>query len=625
MKHSLIAMLLMACSVGNVYAESETSFDYTLAYDYFTSLRNPSYIRGSQVYEAFVLSESNAKLYEGSEITSVNVTSGTYKDTKTNSIKNITVFLSYGLDEEPFYTQSAKLGDEGATMYKIDLDTPCLITGDKQLVIGYYFKISSDDVNYISVDGVSHESLDGGWVGNKVGNGDIVWSNVAGSYGNLCMGCTIKGSNLAQNGVSLLSMSGPEFVEPDSPFLYIIYFQNTATNEVTSMEVSYSVGGNNLKSEEVKLSEPLGYNQRKGLMFNNLVSESVGLDIPVQFEITKVNGVPNMSSEKSRYEFLNCFLAADGYKRVHLLEEGTGTWCQWCPAGIVMMERIKELYPDEYALVAVHYNDEMEVPSTRPVTNLFTGYPTAMIDRAVFIYPQKPEVDKQLQQYTDYYKEIPSFAGITTLEGEKTADGFLDVKTGLTFALDVLNNNRYTLSYYLVENQVGPYFQTNSEYSGGTVSMGGWENKPLSVFTLFDDVACLLEGDLSGIAGSIPSDLQKNKEYVYEAKLPLKNVTKDNVELIAFVVDNADGTIVNAFQTTVDLTTGAVGAIEDADDYYVEVAHGLVRVSGIFSSAKVFSLSGELLGQLDKEGEISLGAGIYIVVVDGSAKKIIVK
>ena len=615
----------MACSAGNVFAESETSFDYTLAYDYFTSLRNPSYIRGSQVYEAFVLSESNAKLYEGSEITSINVTSGTYKDTKTNSIKNITLFLSYGLDEEPFYTQSAKLGDEGATMYKIDLDTPCRINGDKQLVIGYYFKISSDDVNYISVDGVSHEGFDGGWVGNKVGNGAIVWSNVAGSYGNLCMGCTIKGSNLAQNGVSLLSLSGPEFAEPGSPFPYIIYFQNTATNEVSSMEVSYSVAGQNVKTEEVKLSEPLGYNQRKGLMFNNLVSESEGIDIPVQFEITKVNGQPNVSSEKSRYAFLNCFQAADGFKRVHLLEEGTGTWCQWCPAGIVMMENIKKLYPEDYALAAVHYNDEMEVPSTSPVISLFTGFPTAMIDRAVFIYPQNAEVDKQLQQYTDYYKEIPSFVGISSLEGEKGADGTLNVKTGLTFALDLINSSRYTLSYYLVENGVGPYYQTNSEYSGGTVSMGGWENKPLSVFTLFDDVACLLDGGLEGIPGSIPDAIQKNKEYIYEANLSLQNVTKDNVELIAFVVDNADGSIVNAFQTTVDLTTGAVGAIAGGDDYSISAADGRVSVSGRFSTAKVFSLSGELLGQLDGEGEISLAAGIYIVVVDGSAKKIIVR
>ena len=155
--------------------------------------------------------------------------------------------------------------------------------------------------------------------------------------------------------------------------------------------------------------------------------------------------------------------------------------------------------------------------------------------------------------------------------------------------------------------------------------MGGWENKPLSVFTLFDDVACLLDGGLEGIPGSIPDAIQKNKEYIYEANLSLKNVTKDNVELIAFVIDNADGTVVNACQTTVDLTTGAVGAIEDGEDYSICAADGRVCVSGVFGTAKVFSLSGELLGQLDKEGEISLAAGIYIVVVDGSAKKIIVR
>ncbi len=604
--------------------DEKISFDYTLAFDYYTSLRNPSYKKGSEVYQAFILTVDNATLYAGSEITAINVTSGTYKDTQTNTIKNITVFLSEGLDKEPFYTQSAKLGDEGGKMYSIPLDAPYLIEGDKQIVIGYYFKLSSDDVNYISVDGVRHENTAGGWIGNKVGSGSVEWMNVSQNYGNLCIGCTIEGLNLAQNGVAVLSMSGTEFAEPNTKFPYIMYFQNVASNDVTSMEVAYSVGEEVWK-ETVNLSKPLSYNQRLGLQFNNLESKQMGIDIPVRFEITKVNGVPNVSTDKSSFSYLNCFKASDGFKKVHLLEEGTGTWCQWCPAGIVMMENIKENFPESYALVAVHSNDVMAVSSTSDVLKMFPGLPAAMIDRAVMISPTNESVDAQIAQYTQYYKDIPSFVGVTKLNGVKTEDNILKVNTGIQFALDLEYNNRYRLSYYLIENGLGPYVQNNSGYSGGTVSMGGWESKPLTVETTFYDVARLLVGGSEGIPDSMPVSIEGNKEYEYQAELSLANITKDNINVIAFIVDDADGTIVNSYETTVDLTSNNVNSVENSNDYAIKAEDGHIAINGNYYSAKVYSMSGELLANMAGDEEISLSAGIYIVVVDGSATKVVVK
>lgn len=634
-KHLTLATIAMLACAG-MQAQNgnapmrdaeEKSFDFTLAYDYFDSFQDPSYRVGSKIYQAFQITSANADLYAGSQITSVNITTGRYQNSDRNTVKNVTLFLTEDLREEPFYTQSGKLGEEAATVNKIELTTPYTITAGKTVYIGYYFTLSSQDMNYLSVDGVYHEDMAGGWIGNKLGNGEIVWNNISRVYGNICMGCTITGDNFATDGVTLLQTDGVEFSEPGKPFSYTIYFQNVASNDVNSLEVAYSVGDGTVKSAEVSLSTPLGYNQRRGLVYNDLVSEKAGVDIPVVFEITKVNGQPNTAADSRRLSYLNCFRKADGFKRMHLMEEGTGTWCQWCPSGIVMMEHIAATYPDDYALAAVHYNDPMAVGSTTPVTNLFNGsYPTAIVDRATRMYPQNSSINQQLRQYTDYYAAIPSLIGFSSISGTKTPDNELKVSTGVKFALDLATSGRYRLSYYLTESGVGPYEQNNGAYAGGANGpMGGWENKSLTVSTLFDDVAVLLDGGLMGNEGSIPATVEVGREYTYETTLPLSTVTKDKVTLIAFVIDNADGTVVNATTKEIDLTNSGVSSAMAEDGCRIIAGEGTLAVEGSFAEAAVYSVAGNKVARLKAGESVSLTSGIYVVVVDGSARKVLVK
>ena len=300
-----------------------------------------------------------------------------------NKVKNFTVFIAEDLDSEPFYTHSGKLGDEGEVMYKVALDKPYKIEKGKPVVVGYSFRLSSSDINYITVDNTYHENMAGGWIGYKYGDAAIQWENISHTYGNLCIGCTLKGESFPQNGVAVLSLDGAEFAEPGKNFEYTVYFQNTAANTVNSMEVSYTIGDGTKKTGQVNLRNPLKYNERSGLKFSDLSYGKEGIDVPVTFEITKVNGEANISDENKRTGSLNCFNAANGFKRVHLMEEGTGTWCQWCPAGIVMMDNLAKNYPEDYALVGVHYNDAMQVTSTAPVIAMFGGsYPNSYIEEA---------------------------------------------------------------------------------------------------------------------------------------------------------------------------------------------------------------------------------------------------
>lgn len=567
---SLAALAMLCSSAMNVQAadtaEGDSStFDYTLAYDYAGAFQSQAFKLGGTVYQAFIIDAYNADLYADTEITSINITAGNYKGEKVNKVKNVTVFLAEDLDSEPFYTQSGKLGDEGEVMYKVALDKPYKIEKGKPVVVGYSFRLSSSDINYITVDNTYHENMAGGWIGYKYGDAAIQWENISHTYGNLCIGCTLKGESFPQNGVAVLSLDGAEFAEPGKNFEYTVYFQNTAANTVNSMEVSYTIGDGTKKTGQVNLRNPLKYNERSGLKFSDLSYGKEGIDVPVTFEITKVNGEANISDENKRTGYLNCFNAANGFKRVHLMEEGTGTWCQWCPAGIVMMDNLAKNYPEDYALVGVHYNDAMQVTSTAPVIAMFGGsYPNSYIDRSVNIMPTMASVNQTLKAFTEYYREIPALVGFPSIKGVKTEDGKLKVNTDVQFALDLRGASRYRLSYYIVEDGVGPYEQQNGFAGGESGPMGGWENKGLYVSTLFNDVARYLEGGMEGVQGSIPGSVKQGESYSYEVELPLTNVTKDKVRVVAFVVDTTTGTVVNAAQKEVDLTESGVEEIADA-------------------------------------------------------------
>ena len=46
------------------------------------------------------------------------------------------------------------------------------------------------------------------------------------------------------------------------------------------------------------------------------------------------------------------------FNRKVVMEEGTGTWCGYCPEGMATILRMKEKYPDNFIAVAIHDDDD---------------------------------------------------------------------------------------------------------------------------------------------------------------------------------------------------------------------------------------------------------------------------
>ena len=65
-----------------------------------------------------------------------------------------------------------------------------------------------------------------------------------------------------------------------------------------------------------------------------------------------------------------------------VLEDYTGTWCGYCPNVSHAIDEVR-MITDDISVVAIHYGDEMTIPTGIDIINEFniSGYPTARINR----------------------------------------------------------------------------------------------------------------------------------------------------------------------------------------------------------------------------------------------------
>lgn len=157
-----------------------------------------------------------------------------------------------------------------------------------------------------------------------------------------------------------------------------------------------------------------------------------------------------------------------------MLEEGTGTWCSWCPEGTqIIHEQIKPTYP-RTVCVAHHNNDTMTIAGDLFNSVYAHGFPSASVDRIRWNYPLDTGTGigrENWQQAVDsLYLIYPTF--------EVAMFGLYDSamrKVTLTVtgtALQTLTG-QYRINAYIVEDSIpslAPKFQQHSAYFDDTTS-----------------------------------------------------------------------------------------------------------------------------------------------------------
>ena len=609
-----------------VTTDGEASLNYTAAFAPYGQQAFTSAIN-QVVKQAAEMPEEIRKVLAGNQITSINIYSPSRKDkNEPCPITEATVFLSHDIYGEPFYSKDVTLSSTAYELNFCEID-PYTIESDKPLFIGFSLLPKDDNSFYLTYDYLAVPFPN--TCITKIGDAEWKTGNSS-ELGSLNIGATVKGVNLPMNGALMMDSSDiPGILTPGSNIDVSLVLRNSLANRINTIDVEYTLGTES-KTISVPVTSTVGndrhnyldYNETGVAYFSIPGNEDLkGMDIPAGFTITKVNGdATNAFAAQATMNNDVTFLdPADGFDRNLVIEEATGTWCGYCPAGIVMMEQLGEMYPDGSVIrIAVHASngnnaiDRMEVEAYKPfIRRHIGGFPASTVNRSYEIAPFSADPVGVFQDYYDEIRAIKSPVTVDVTGAVTTPNKDFEITANVKSAYDITNSNdRYQVSFVIVENHVGPYNQQNyfSSAAGyGLGAMGGWEDEdPVVRGYYFDDVARAIYG-YPGIANSLPAEIKAGESYEVKQTAEFGAIKAAEINLVAMVVDTKKDQIITAKQYT--LETGITG-IENVEATDAETDND--------AAAEYFTLQGVRVANPAQDG-------IYIVRRGTEVSKVLVK
>lgn len=274
----------------------------------------------------------------------------------------------------------------------------------------------------------------------------------------------------------------------------------------------------------------------------------------VTLTISNVNGVgDNDATDNVSTAGIIGVKPVSGRKVV--IEEGTGTWCGWCPRGAVMLDHMDLYYKETAIGIAVHNQDPMVVATyDTGMGTLIGGYPSGLVDRV--------HRDIDPTEFEEFYVDRMSVEPTVLVTQEVEWDAATrkaTVHSKLKF-LEETNGN-YRIAVVYIEDEVkgtgSTYGQVNY-YSGGVVGpMNGYENLPATVPAsqmVYQHVARGIVGGFTGAANSVPTSNPAGSEHEYTSTFTILNAF--NVEKMHAVTMLLSGSnqVINAEKTTIPYT-----------------------------------------------------------------------
>lgn len=320
---------------------------------------------------------------------------------------------------------------------------------------------------------------------------------------------------------------------------------NYGSSNITEVEMEYTVGN----TTETKTIKGLNIAPLKSEIIEHPTAYNYSATGPYAFNvnITKINGAPDFDLKNNSGSFKTVAISKNEKRKV-VYEEGTGTWCGWCPRGTVYMDSMAKAYPNDFIGIAVHNADPMTVTAyDAGLTKFpgFSGFPGVIVDRTSVIDP-----DELFEVFEDAQAELNPFKirqAFTFDDATRKMTVTLKTKAAMTYA------GNYRFNVVITEDGVkgttAKYAQTNYYANGQFGVMGGFESLPNPVPAAqmtYNHVARAILGGFAGTSGSIPASIVEDEEYTYTFNYTLPATIKENnIHVIGMVIDNETGAIMN--------------------------------------------------------------------------------
>lgn len=326
--------------------------------------------------------------------------------------------------------------------------------------------------------------------------------------------------------------------------------KNLGLTEITSFDVVLNYGSTEL-SESVT-----------GVSLDSFDAITVDMNSPIVLgegstaltaTITNINGLQiedDDLTDNSKTIDVTAVKPADG--KIVIAEEGTGTWCGWCPRGTVAMDMMARDYEGYYQGIAIHNGDPMELAVYDQDLDV-SGYPSALVDRGSEIDPGAIKVD--------FMERILVEPSALITNGASVDGDSLNVSLTVDFAIAVSGN--WKIACVLTEDNVSGttsgYDQSNY-YSGGDagdlVGVDGvnWADLSSTVSAttmVYHHVARALSPSFDGYAG-FPNSIDLGSSFTFNFKFAIdENWKTEDMHIVGMLI-GSDSKIDNGSTSTID-------------------------------------------------------------------------
>ena len=251
-----------------------------------------------------------------------------------------------------------------------------------------------------------------------------------------------------------------------------VTIRNIGIDRITSFDLM--VTDNKGTSDTIQVT---GVNILSLATYNVAVSTPFTLDTGVNTFtaiVSNVNGVGNDGDIADDTTNTTIIPVSPAPGKIVVLEEGTGTWCQWCPRGAVFMDIMAEKYHGYVASIAVHNFDPMTVTAYDSEIG-FIAYPSAHVDRNDLDLDPADIESPFLNRIVDApVVNIVNGASFDSITRE------LKVSLSTTVLQDIIGD--FKIACVITEDSVrgntSDYAQVNAYAGGAAGPMGGFELLP---------------------------------------------------------------------------------------------------------------------------------------------------
>ena len=583
--------------------------DNRIGYGFYTGEEQVSTVTNNSKAETYdVAIHLNDAATVGTAIESI-----TFPLQTTEGVSDLQVFLTSQLRVENG-KNAADLAVKAVTpteagFVTVTLDKPYLIP-EGGVYVGYSLTVNdaSSEENAQPIAIISQQNEGGFYL--HTSDGFLKWLDVTEGFGGSSLiQVQLAGSAIKANAVAVNDVA-QQYVMTGQAVSIPVTVVNHGAKGIQSFDVIYNVAGQD-GSQHVDATVDGFFGKSTSFNLNiPAIAEKGNYELVVK--VDKVNGVSNEDAYSSTTIPVVALNSVP--KKRTLLEEYTGFWCGYCPRGYVGLEKLAELYPDDFVLISYHNGDELEIMPSSNFPSPVAGFPDAWMDRTTEVDAYYGSGNKEFGIADDMAASNKQFgqADIALSSKLNQRSSTLNIDAQVVFPYN-LTDGDFAVEYVLTADGLKDAAWGQSNYyangsMGTPLYMDTFTNtSDGTVYGLtFNDVAVITSEMLGGSGQTIttasdgtPVQLQ----YAFDLSQVLNTSgapiiqNTENLKVVVLLIDKSTGAVVNANKAKIGTTTGI----------------SIVEVRNNSTENVCYDLAGRRIAQPAK--------GLYIV----NGRKVVVK